>query len=299
MEIAISGATGLLGRHLADRIGASGNTVRCLRRSNPTRSASDIAWNPTTGEVDLDRLEGVDAVVHLAGENIAGGRWTEERRRKIRDSRVNGTRALGKAVLSLQRVPKVFLSCSAIGYYGDRGEKVLTEEDAPGVGFLASVCQDWEASADILEGTCVRLVKMRLGVVLTPEGGALATMLPPFRWGVGGPLGSGRQYFSWIALTDVVRAMEHCLTDESCHGAVNMASPNPVTNREFTRALGVALHRPTLLPLPRWAARLALGAMADEMLFFSQRVLPSRLLEGGFRFEFPTIDNALQAMLKS
>lgn len=298
MVILVSGAGGLLGSHLCDRLIRQGYQVLRLRRA-ATRSVPDeIVWDPLANRVDVDRLEGLDAVVHLAGENIAGGRWTQDRKQRIRDSRVRGTRLLCEAVTALRRPPRVFLSCSAIGYYGDCGDEVLTETSPPGQGFLAGVCQEWEAAADLIEGSPTRLVKMRLGVVLTSMGGALSKMLPVFRLGLGGRLGSGQQYFSWITLDDVTRAMEHCLRDDNCRGVFNLTSPHPVTNLAFTQALGKILRRPAVLPLPRWAARLALGEMADEMLYFSQRAVPRRLLETGFAFESPTITEALAVALK-
>lgn len=296
MRIAISGASGLVGAALAESLRRSGDTIVPLVRATP-RTATEprdvIRWDPVADTIDSAAMEGLDAVVHLAGENIAGGRWNAERKRRILESRTKGTRLMAETIARLARPPRVFLSASAIGYYGDRGDEVLTEDSPPGGGFLADVCQAWEAATTPLDGTAIRLVKMRIGVVLCAEGGALRSMMGVFRLGLGGILGSGKQYFSWIEMDDLVRAIQELLRLESCAGVYNLTAPNPVTNREFTRSLGRAIRRPTLLPFPRFAARMVMGEMADELLFYSQRVLPARLLHAGFQFQHQTIDEAL------
>jgi hypothetical protein len=243
-------------------------------------------------------LEGFDGVVHLAGESIAAGRWTEKKKRRIRDSRVRGTRLLAESLAGLQNPPRVFVGASAMGYYGDRGEEVLREESAPGTLFLSAVCREWESAAQPLSARGVRVVHARFGLVLGSSGGALAKMLPPFRLGLGGVLGRGDQYMSWISLDDAVGALLHALSTESLSGPVNAASPAPVTNREFTKTLGRVLGRPTIFPLPAWAARLIFGQMAEELLLASARLEPAKLLKTGFTFRHPDLETALRHVLK-
>jgi uncharacterized protein (TIGR01777 family) len=247
--------------------------------------------------VDPTHLEGLDAVVHLAGENIADGRWTDEKKRRIRESRVQGTRALCEALAQLENKPKVLVCASAIGYYGDRGETLVDENSSAGGGFLSDVCQEWEQATEPARKAGIRVVNLRIGVVLSPKGGALAKMLLPFQMGAGGNLGSGKQYMSFVALDDVVGAIYHALTTESLSGPVNAVAPNPVRNSEFTKALGKVLHRPTIAPVPAFGARLLFGEMADALLLSSTRVAPTRLLESGYKFQCPDIDSALRHVL--
>ena len=263
----------------------------------PPRGRRRCRWDPAKGEVDAAGLEGLDAVVHLAGENIASGRWNAVRKAAIRDSRVNGTRLLCDALAGLARPPKTLVCASAIGYYGDRGEELLTEESSPGTGFLPEVCREWEAASEPAARKGIRVVTLRIGVVLSPKGGALSRMLPLFRAGLGGVIGNGRQYVSWIALDDLVGIVLHALQSGELRGPVNAVAPVPVTNRELTEALGKVLSRPTLLPVPAFALRLAVGEMADALLLASARVVPRRLEETGYRFRFPELGGALRHLL--
>lgn len=296
MRVLISGSTGLIGRKLTADLSAAGDTVvRLVRRASGSDDA--ISWNPETGEVDSSHLEGFDAVVHLAGESIANGRWTPAKKRRIRDSRVVGTRHLAEVLAKLSRPPQVFVGASAIGIYGNRGDEVLDESSPPGSGFLADVCQEWEDAARPLSAADIRLALVRTGVVLDGKGGALAQMKLPFLLGLGGRLGDGRQYMSWISLEDIVGAFRHAMTNREVTGPINGVAPAPVTNAEFTRALGKALHRPTLFPVPRIGARILLGEMSDALLFASQRVSPTRLLATGYRFRHADLASALSEAL--
>ena len=267
-----------------------------LVRSKPKPEEAEIQWDPVVGTMDTASLEGLDAGVHLAGESIAE-RWTAEKKTKIRDSRVKGTRLLCESLARLSQPPKAVVCASAIGYYGDRGEEVLREESAAGSGFLAEVCRGWEAAADPARQRGIRVVHLRIGVVLSPAGGALAQMLFPFRMGLGGKLGSGKQYLSWIAIDDLIRVISHALTTDTLQGPVNAVAPNPVTNLDFTRTLGRVLARPTLFPMPAFAARLAFGEMADELLLASARVEPIRLSATGYQFRHPVLEGALRHLL--
>lgn len=299
MKIAISGASGLVGKALVRSLAASGSKHEIVRlvRSD-AGGPGTVRWDPDKETIDAASLEGIDALIHLAGENIAGGRWTAALKNRIRESRVKGTRLVARALAAMKRAPKVWISASAIGYYGNRGDEKLTETSAPGSGFLASVCQEWEQSTAAAEGVPgLRIVKLRIGVVLDKGGGALAKMLLPFKLGLGGVIGGGDQYMSWVALDDLVGAIEHCLGNESLSGPINATAPEPETNRQFTRTLGKVLGRPTIFPMPALAARLAFGEMADEMLLGGARVLPARLEASGFRFRHPTIEGALRHIL--
>ena len=262
----------------------------------PASSASAATWNPEARQIDLSRAGNIDAVVHLAGANIAQ-RWTPEVKRRIRDSRVEGTQLLSGALAKLPTPPKVLVCASATGFYGNRGEEWLDERSAPGHGFLADTCQEWEAAADAARATGIRVVHLRLGIVLTPNGGALAKMLPAFRLGIGGRLGDGRAYWSWIVLDDLIEAILHALVTESLKGPVNAVSPNPITNSVLTETLGHVLRRPAILPVPRFALELLFGEMAREAMLASFRVKPSRLLETGFQFRFPELEPALRHLL--
>jgi hypothetical protein len=270
------------------------SVVRLVRRE--AGGGGTISWNPGRGEIDPTQLEGVDAIVNLAGENVGGGRWTAARRDAIRQSRIGTTRTLVQAIAKLSRKPSVLVNASAVGFYGQRGDEVLTETSAAGAGFLAEVCQAWEAEALAAERSEVRVVVTRFGVVLAPQGGALAKMLPLFRYGLGGRMGDGQQWMSWITLADAVRALLHLMHASQSHGPYNLAAPEPVTNARFTAALAAALHRPAILPVPAWGLRIGFGEMADATVLASTRAVPARLNEEEFRFEHPEIATALQAI---
>ncbi len=295
MKILISGASGLVGSALVPRLQQEGHEVHALVRR--PASGNEIQWDPERGELNASALEGFDAVIHLAGENIASGRWNVIKKQRIRDSRIRGTRLLAEALASLERGPQVFMTASAVGYYGDRGATVMDEGSPAGSGFLASVCRQWEEATQSLVDKGVRTLRLRIGVVLSQQGGALAKMLPPFKMGIGGRFGNGHQYMSWIDLADLIEGIVFLLPKNEIDGIVNMVSPNPVTNAGFTKALGKALHRPTIFPMPAAVARLALGEMADEMLLASTRVQPSRLLAAGYSFQYPNLTEALQHQL--
>ena len=297
LRVAVTGATGLVGSALVPALRAAGHRVDRLSRRSPEAGSTDIQWDPARGRLALGALEGVDAVVHLAGESIAALRWTGSVKERIRRSRVDGTRLLAETLGRLTRRPQVLVSASAVGYYGDRGEAPLTEESPAGSGFLAEVCREWEAAADPARAAGIRVVHPRLGVVLAGQGGALPRMALPFRLGVGGVIGSGRQYWSWIELADLVRVIELGLALDTLAGPVNAVAPAPVTHREFTRVLGRVLGRPTLVPLPALAVRLLLGEMGQALLLDSARVLPRRLERAGFRFRHPELEGALRAAL--
>ncbi|MHB1012520.1 MAG: TIGR01777 family oxidoreductase [Desulfobacteria bacterium] len=298
MRVAITGSTGLVGSEVAPVLSAAGHEVVRLVRRAPAPGENAIRWDPREGIVDGMGLEGFDAVLHLAGENVGAGRWTAARKAAIRDSRVDGTRLLCDALAGLARPPKVLVCASAIGYYGDRGEEPLTEESFPGTGFLAEVCREWEAASAPAARKGIRVVALRIGMVLSRRGGALPRMLPLFRAGLGGVIGGGRQYVSWVALDELPHILLHALQRGDLSGPVNAVAPRPVTNREFTEALGKALSRPTPLPVPAFALRLAVGReMADALLLASARVLPRRLEETGYRFRFPELPAAVLLLL--
>ncbi|HEX7009455.1 MAG TPA: TIGR01777 family oxidoreductase [Phycisphaeraceae bacterium] len=293
--VAVSGSHGLIGSALVERLVASGHRVKRIVRSVST-GPDEVGWHPGQGRIEADQLEGVDAVVHLAGESIMG-RWTKRKMQRIRDSRVEGTRVLAQALASLSHRPRVLVSASAMGYYGDRGDELLDESSAPGQGFLPQVCIEWEQAAEPARAAQIRVVHARMGLVLSERGGALAQMLPIFRLGLGGRLGDGRMWWSWIALEDAVGAIIHALQTPAISGPMNVASPNPVTNRQFTRVLARVLRRPAVLPVPRWAAYLALGRMAREGLFSSVRLRPGQLERTGYVFDHPDLEPALRAIL--
>ena len=298
MKIAITGASGFVGSALIPSLTGKGYQIVRLVRSQPKSGGTEIRWDPAAGTIDAPALEGFDAVIHLAGDPIAEGRWTEEKKGRIRESRVKGTRLLAETIAKLSQPPKVFLCASAVGWYGNRGDEILTEESSSGSGFLAEVGREWEEAAAPAAQKGVRIVKMRFGIILHPAGGALKKMLPPFRMGVGGPFGNGKQFMSWITLDDVVGAIAHALANDSLRGPVNTVAPNPVTNWEFSKTLGKVLHRPVLLSVPAFAARILFGEMADEALLASAQVQPAKLLAGGYRFLYPELEPALRHLLK-
>lgn len=296
MHILVSGASGLIGAALTPCLETAGHRVTRLVRGRARPGWGEAAWDPDAGRMPLPALEGVDAVVHLAGESIVG-RWTADKKQRIYDSRVRGTRVICEALRQVVRPPKVFVCASAIGYYGNRGERLLLEESRAGEDFLARVCVDWEAVAAPAAQRGIRVVSLRLGMVLSASGGALSQMLPPFRLGLGGALGGGAQYMSWIALDDVVGAIAHVLTTESLRDAVNLVAPEPVSNRDFTKTLGRVLRRPTRFAVPAFAARLLFGEMADALLLASTRVEPGKLNASGYTFRYPHLEAALRHVL--
>ena len=297
MKILVSGSHGLVGKALVRSLMGDGHEVMRLVRGGRTVGSPEVEWQPDKGRIDVEHLEGIHAVVHLAGENIASGRWNAEKKRAIRESRAKGTALLSDALARLSRPPSVFLSASAIGYYGDRDDELLTEKSAPGNDFLSSVCVEWEAATRPAVEKGIRTVCTRFGIILDPNEGALAKMLPPFRMGIGGRIGDGKQWMSWIALDDVVNGLKFLIEAESVQGAVNFVAPNPVRNAEFTKTLGRVLARPTFFPVPAFGVRFAFGEMADALLLSSQRVEPTVLQDKGFLFSWPTLEPALRHLL--
>lgn len=301
MKIIVTGSSGLIGSALVAALVARGDEVTCLARgaAHPQRAdgAREVLWNPARGELDASELEGHDAAVHLAGDPIAEGRWTAEKKRRIRDSRVQGTTLLAATLAQLQTPPRTLLSASAVGYYGDRGAETLSETSETGTDFLAGVCREWEGSTGSAQAVGIRVVHLRFGVVLSGAGGALAKMLTPFKLGAGGKFGSGEQYMSWVALEDAVGALLHALAHEELAGAVNVVAPRAVTNGEFTKTLGGVLGRPTLFAVPAFAARLAFGEMADATLLASQRAEPAQLKATNYQFKYPELEGALRHAL--
>jgi len=295
MHIAVSGSSGMVGSALISSLTREGHRVTRLVRK--AAAGDDVAWDITHGVRDLSHLEGVDAVVHLAGENIAAGRWTAARKEKIRRSRVEGTRRLCDSLVRLSRRPKALVSASAVGFYGDRGDEILKEDSAPGSDFLAQVCREWEAATEPASRAGIRVVHLRFGMILSPAGGALKKMLLPFKLGAGGRIGSGTQYVSWIGIDEVVGVIHHAIITESVRGPMNAVTPSPVTNAEYTRTLARVLSRPAIVPMPAFAARLAFGEMADALLLASQRVIPTRLQASGYKFRYPELEGALRHLL--
>jgi uncharacterized protein (TIGR01777 family) len=290
-RIAITGASGLIGTALVGHLKSEGHTVqRFVRR--PVVAPDEIQWDPKTGYVDIEALRGVDAVIHLAGVGVGDKRWSKKYKAEILNSRLFGTTAIARAVSEVK--PQVFISASAIGWYGESGNRAVVESDRVGDDFLAAVCREWEAAADLAQG--VRTVKIRTGLVLDPTGGALGKMLPLFRLGLGGKLGNGKQWWSWITLHDVIRAISFLL-ESKIEGPVNLTSPNPVTNQEFTSALARAMHRPALFPAPAIGLKIALGGFSSEILG-SKKVMPQELTNAGFTWDYPHITNALTALIE-
>lgn len=295
MHVAVTGATGMIGSALIPFLTTGGHRVTRIVRGTP--GPGDISWDPSGNRLDAAALEGVDAVVHLAGANVGDGRWTDERKQELRDSRTQGTALLARVLAGLTRKPKVLVSASAIGIYGSRGDEELTERSAPGHDFLADLGRAWEAAAEPAEAAGIRVVHPRFGVVLSPAGGALAKMLPAFRLGGGGPLGGGQQWMSWLSIDDAVGILHHAIVTPALRGAVNAVAPTPVTNGRFTDALAAALHRPAIVPVPAMALRLLFGEMADGTILASQRCVPAALAAAGYAFRHPTLDRALAHVL--
>jgi uncharacterized protein (TIGR01777 family) len=295
MKILIAGASGLVGSALVSKLKAEGAEVTPLVRS--AAKPGEIEWHPDRASIDPPALEGFDAVINLAGDGIANGRWTEEKKRRILDSRVNGTRLLSETMAQLSRKPKTFINASAIGFYGSRGDALVDEESEPGEGFLAGVCRQWESATAPAEQAGIGVVKLRLGVILTKDGGIMGSMLAPFKLGLGGKIGSGEQVISWVAMDDVVAAISFILQNESLRGPINVVAPHPATNEEFTKTLGRVLSRPTFMTMPAFAAHLAFGEMADEMMLSSTRVAGKVLNDAGFKFNYPELEGAVRAML--
>jgi uncharacterized protein len=295
LRIAVTGSSGVIGRELVPFLMTAGHRVERLVRRQAAESG-EISWDPPHGWIDTERLEGIDAVVHLAGESIKPP-WTRSRRRRIRESRIDGTRLLSEALARLRTPPRVLVSASGINYYGERGDGLVDESVPLGAGFLASLCADWEHATAPASAAGIRVVTMRNGVVMSARGGALTSMVRPFRLGLGGRFGSGEQYVSWIAVDDLLGAIYQSLHDERLSGPINTVAPNPVTNAELTQTLGRVLRRPTVLPVPAIAVRAGLGGLGDELLLTSVRAVPRALEAVGFRFDFPTLEDALRFQL--
>lgn len=294
MKILITGSSGLIGTSLLRSLKTSGNTILSLSR---TPGTDGFKWDPAKGEIDLPDNVNVDAVIHLAGENIARARWSKAQKELILDSRLKGTRLLVDSIIRLQPRPKTLISASGIGIYGDRHDVLLDEDDQLGEGFLVNVAQEWEAVTSVALESGMRVANLRMGVVMDKEGGVLKRLLPLFKYGFGAVLGSGNQYMSWITIDDVVKATEYILNNENIKGPVNMVAPNPVTNKEFTKELGIVLQRPTILKIPSWAIQALYGEMGKELLLTSTRALPHRLKSSGFDFQFPYLREGLRHIL--
>jgi len=297
MKILIAGASGLVGKALVSFLRQQGDDVYQLTRHFDP-SSHVIAWDPEKNQLDPDKLEGFDAVINLAGDNISSGRWTKAKKQKIHDSRVQSTQLLAQTMAKLNNPPKVFINASATGYYGNTEDTVVDESSYAGRGFLAQVCKDWEAAVEPAREAGIRTVLFRTGMVLSTKGGALAKMLTPFRLGMGGVIGSGKQYMSWITLDELLEVICFGLHMPTLSGPLNAVTPFPVTNHEFTKTLGHVLHRPTIVPMPAWLARIVFGEMADELLLASSRVIPDKLIQEGYHFRDPKLEDALEKLLK-
>lgn len=297
MKVCIAGGSGLFGSALSARLKELGHEVSILSRSKD-KSSGVVHWNPSEGTLDHSALEGLDALINLAGENVASGLWTEKKKRKIRESRIQASSLLARAITELDSPPRVFINASAIGFYGDGGNEWLTESSPAGNDFLASVCQEWEEAATPEENVASRLVRARIAVILSTKGGALAQALTPFKFALGGRFGSGEQYFSWISIRDAVSAILHIISNESLQGAVNLSGPEPVSNSEYTQALAKAVQRPAFLHLPAGVLKLLFGQMAEELFLVSTRIKPQKLLDSGFAFQDASIDSAIETLLE-
>jgi len=296
MKLVVSGASGLVGSALVEHLQAQGHDVWTLVRRHPGKK--ELFWDVRGQQIDSFGFNDIDAVVHLAGESIAGSRWSENKKCRIKESRVAGTRLLCRTLAALKHPPKVLVSASAVGFYGDGGDQILTEDSPAGTNFLAEVCTAWEAETRVAKEAGIRVVNLRVGIVLAKNGGALKPMVPAFRMGLGGPLGTGQQWMSWIALPDLVRVIVHCMDDCSISGPVLGVSPTPVTQKTFARALGRALRRPALLPAPGFALKLLMGEMGQQLLLDGQRCIPRRLNETGFEWHFPDLLPALKRCVR-
>ena len=295
MKVLITGSSGLVGSALTDFFVANGDEViRLLRRS--ARADSPV-WDPENGEIDLAGVRDISAVVHLAGDNLGEGRWNDRKKNSILNSRVKGTQLLSEFFAATEHKPNVIVSASAVGYYGNRGEERVDESSEPGKGFLADVCRQWEEATASAVDVGIRVANLRLGLILSAEGGALKKMLLPFRIGLGGVIGSGKQYMSWVSIDDVIGTIQHIIANEAVRGPVNLVSPNSVSNREFTKTLGQVLNRPTIFPMPAFAARIAFGEMTDELLLSSTRVIPKKLMDSGYEFRHPELGGAFEHLL--
>jgi len=296
LKIAISGASGLVGSALRLFFESAGHQVTALVRQSP-KAENSIYWQPGKGKIEGEKLEGMDVLIHLSGENIAQGRWHQDKKQRILDSRVQSTQLLAKTLLQLHNPPAIFISASATGFYGHAGSRPLTESSPPGQDFLANVCQQWEAASQPVLEKGIRLVNPRIGMVLSAKGGALGKMRLPFSLGLGGRLGHGQQYMNWIALDDLTRVLYFCMLTPELSGPVNCVAPQSLPNAEFTRALGQALHRPTPFPVPPFALKLLFGEMAEALLLSSANVQPQKLLEAGYEFNYPDLTRALKELL--
>ena len=295
MKVAVTGSSGLIGTSLVSFLLEKNVTVSKILRENP--EDDDISWKPEDGDWNSAFTGGVDGIVHLAGENIASGKWTRKKKEKIRNSRIEGTKRLCEHILKLPTPPSVLVCASAIGYYGNRGVEFLNEGSSRGSGFLPDVCLGWEEAAESVSKAGIRVVNVRFGIVLSKDGGALAKMMTPFKMGMGGKIGSGTQFMSWVAMDDVTGAIYHTLTTDLLKGPVNVTAPNPVTNKEFTNTLGEVLKRPAVVPMPAFAAKLAFGEMANDLLLASTKVAPKMLSDSGYEFQYPELENALRHIL--
>lgn len=299
MNIAITGSSGLVGSKLVSYLSEKGINTNRILRLNSQDNNTVINWHLENGDWDTAYPDGLDCVVHLAGENIAGGKWTKEKKDRIFKSRVDGTRLLCEIISKLSKPPRVLVCASAIGFYGDRGDEILDEDSSNGTGFLSEVCQEWEKAANLARQSGIRVVNLRFGMILSTAGGALAKMLFPFKLGFGGRFGNGNQYMSWVTIDDVAGIIHHTIITTSLKGAVNAVSPNPVTNKLFTKTLGRILKRPTFLPMPGFAARLVFGEMANELLLSSARVIPTKLKQSEYTFKYPDLERALRHLLQN